>query len=65
MSEAERATYDQLMNELINAIGVQVSFYYVLACIACVCYYRKVILTGWRQVELREDARHMLFHRAL
>jgi amino acid transporter len=39
---------NQLMSELINAIGVQVSFYYVLAGIACVCYYRKVMFTGWR-----------------
>ena len=37
---------NQLMSELINAIGVQVSFYYVLAGIACVCYYRKVMFTG-------------------
>ena len=38
------------MSELINAIGVQVSFYYVLAGIACVCYYRKVMFTGWRML---------------
>jgi len=41
---------NQLMSELINAIGVQVSFYYVLAGIACVCYYRKVMFTGWRML---------------
>lgn len=39
---------NQLMSELINAIGVQVSFYYALAGIACVWYYRAAIFAGWR-----------------
>jgi amino acid transporter len=39
---------NQLMSDLINAIGVQVSFYYALAGTACVWYYRNVIFTGWR-----------------
>ena len=39
---------NQLMSELINAIGVQVSFYYALAGIACVWYYRHVLFTGWK-----------------
>ena len=41
---------DQLMSDLINAIGVQVSFYYALAAIACVRYYRGVIFTSWRML---------------
>ena len=40
----------QLMSNLINAIGVQVSFYYALAGIACVWYYRNVLFTGWRML---------------
>ena len=39
---------NQLMSDLINAIGVQVSFYYALAGIACVWYYRHVLFTSWR-----------------
>lgn len=39
---------NQLMSDLINAIGVQVSFYYALAGLACVWYYRKVLFSGWR-----------------
>jgi amino acid transporter len=39
---------NQLMTDLINAIGVQVSFYYASAGIACVWYYRHVIFTGWK-----------------
>lgn len=39
---------NQLMSELINAIGVQVSFYYALAGIACVWYYRHVLFTSWK-----------------
>jgi len=41
---------NQLMSDLINAIGVQVSFYYALAGIACVWYYRLVIFTGWKML---------------
>lgn len=41
-------TINVLMSDLINAIGVQVSFYYAMAGIACAWYYRKVLLTDWR-----------------
>jgi amino acid transporter len=37
-----------LMSDLINAIGVQVAFYYALAGIACAWHYRKSVRTGWR-----------------
>jgi amino acid transporter len=37
-----------LMSNLINAIGVQVAFYYALAGVACAWHYRKSIRTGWR-----------------
>jgi amino acid transporter len=37
-----------LMSDLINAIGVQVAFYYALAGIACAWHYRKSMRTGWR-----------------
>lgn len=37
-----------LMNDLINAIGVQVACYYTLAGIACAWHYRKAAYTGWR-----------------
>ena len=40
----------QLMSDLINAIGVQVSFYYALAGIACAWYYRNLLFTGWRML---------------
>ncbi len=40
----------QLMSDLINAIGVQVSFYYALAGIACVWYYRNVLFISWRML---------------
>ncbi len=36
-----------LMDDLINAIGVQVAFYYTLAGIACAWHYRKSMRTGW------------------
>lgn len=39
---------NQLMRDLINAIGVQVSFYYALAGLACAWYYRKVLFASWR-----------------
>lgn len=41
-------TINVLMSDLINAIGLQVSFYYTLAGLACVWYHRKVLLTDWR-----------------
>lgn len=41
-------TISILMSDLINAIGVQVSFYYAVAGIACAWYHRKVLLTDWR-----------------
>jgi amino acid transporter len=39
---------NELMSELVNAIGVQVAFYYALAGIACAWHYRKSMRTGWR-----------------
>jgi amino acid transporter len=39
-----------LMSDLINAIGVQVAFYYTLAGIACAWHYRKSMRTGWRTI---------------
>jgi|SRR5579875_60835 amino acid transporter len=47
-SSATVPSVGQLMSDLINAIGVQVSFYYALAAIACVCYYRRLIFTRWK-----------------
>ncbi len=47
-ASATVASLNQLMSDLINAIGVQISFYYALAGIACVWYYRDVMFTGWR-----------------
>ncbi len=37
-----------LMNDLINAIGVQVACYYSLAGFACAWHYRKTPLSDWR-----------------
>jgi amino acid transporter len=39
-----------LMSNLINAIGVQVAFYYTLAGIACAWHYRKWMRTGWTTI---------------
>ena len=39
---------NELMSDLINAIGIQASFYYVLAALACVFYYRRVLFADWR-----------------
>jgi amino acid transporter len=39
-----------LMSDLINAIGVQVAFYYALAGVACAWHYRTSIRTGWRML---------------
>jgi amino acid transporter len=39
---------NQLMSELIAAIGIQVSFYYATAAFACAWYYRKPMFTDWR-----------------
>jgi amino acid transporter len=39
---------NQLMSELIAAIGIQVSFYYAAAAFACAWYYRKPMRTDWR-----------------
>jgi amino acid transporter len=39
-----------LMSGLINAIGVQVAFYYALAGIACAWHYRKAMSDGWRTI---------------
>jgi amino acid transporter len=39
-----------LMSDLINAIGVQVAFYYALAGIACAWHYRESMCTGWRTI---------------
>jgi amino acid transporter len=40
-------TLNQLMSELIAAIGVQVSFYYATAAFACAWYYRKAMPRNW------------------
>jgi amino acid transporter len=39
-----------LMSDLINAIGVQVAFYYALAGIACAWHYRKSMHAGWKTI---------------
>ncbi|MGA9213999.1 MAG: amino acid permease, partial [Methylocella sp.] len=39
-----------LMSGLINAIGVQVAFYYALAGTACAWHYRKSMRAGWRTI---------------
>ena len=39
-----------LMNDLINAIGVQVALYYALAGIACAWHYKKSTYPGWRTI---------------
>ena len=39
-----------LMSDLINAIGVQVAFYYALAGIACAWHYRKSMSPNWRTI---------------
>jgi amino acid transporter len=39
-----------LMSDLINAIGVQVAFYYALAGIACAWHFRTSMHTGWRTI---------------
>ncbi|MGA7384726.1 MAG: APC family permease, partial [Methylocella sp.] len=39
-----------LMSDLINAIGVQVVFYYALAGVACAWHYRKSMRAGWRTI---------------
>ena len=39
-----------LMSDLINAIGVQVAFYYALAGIACAWHYRKSVHAGWKTI---------------
>ena len=48
VASAMAPSVNQLMSELINAIGVQVSFYYALAGVACAWYYRKAMFTDWR-----------------
>jgi amino acid transporter len=45
---ATMPSINALMSDLINAIGVQVAFYYALAGIACAWHYRKSMRTGWR-----------------
>jgi amino acid transporter len=45
---ATMPSINALMSDLINAIGVQVAFYYSLAGIACAWHYRKSMRTGWR-----------------
>lgn len=40
----------KLMSELINAIGVQVAFYYALAATACAWHFRDAMRTDWRML---------------
>ncbi|MGH6844825.1 MAG: APC family permease, partial [Methylocella sp.] len=44
------SSINALMSDLINAIGVQVAFYYALAGVACAWHYRKSMSTGWRTI---------------
>jgi amino acid transporter len=44
------SSINALMSDLINAIGVQVAFYYALAGIACAWHYMKSISPGWRTI---------------
>jgi amino acid transporter len=39
-ASATAPTVNQLMSDLINAVGVQVAFYYAAAALACAWYYR-------------------------
>lgn len=48
VASATAPSVNQLMSELINAIGVQVSFYYALAGVACAWCYRKAMRADWR-----------------
>jgi amino acid transporter len=41
-------TINVLMSDLINAIGVQVSFYYAIAGVACAWFYRRRIRDDWK-----------------
>ncbi|HXW71766.1 MAG TPA: APC family permease [Methylocella sp.] len=45
-ASATMPSVKQLMGDLINAIGIQVSFYYSLAGIACAWYYRNVMFAS-------------------
>jgi amino acid transporter len=47
-ASATAPTVNQLMSDLINAVGVQVAFYYAAAGLACVWYHRKAMLRDWR-----------------
>ena len=44
------SSINALMSDLINAIGVQVAFYYTLAGIACAWHYRKSMSPSWRTI---------------
>ncbi|SFK54307.1 APC family permease [Methylocapsa palsarum] len=44
---AAAPTVNQLMGDLISAIGVQVAFYYALAGAACFWFYRPVLRDNW------------------
>ncbi len=47
-ASAGAPTINQLMSDLINAVGVQVAFYYAVAALACAWYYRNVMWTDRR-----------------
>jgi amino acid transporter len=51
-ASATAPTINQLMSDLINAVGVQVSLYYAVAGLACAWYYRKAMLGDWRILAL-------------
>ena len=45
---ANVSSVNLLMSDLINAIGVQVAFYYALAGIACAWHYRQAMRNDWK-----------------
>jgi amino acid transporter len=47
-SSATVPSINELMNDLINAIGVQVACYYALAGFACAWHHRRTTLADWR-----------------
>ncbi len=51
-ASATAPTINQIMSDLINAVGVQVSFYYAVAGFACAWYYRKAMFSDWRILTL-------------
>jgi amino acid transporter len=47
-ASATAPTINQLMSDLINAVGVQVALYYAAAGLACAWYYRAAMGRDWR-----------------